>query len=111
MAIVVTETVVATIIMITTVMVVIQPPLVTVPMAAHMEVHTATLIQAHGLEVDHLQGTGIVDKEPTFETLDFTIRIGSTPTFLYFDLYLKILCLCSTLQNSINNLISKLIMP
>ena len=22
------------------------------------------------------------------ETLDFTIRIGSTPTFLYFDLYL-----------------------
>ena len=21
------------------------------------------------------------------ETLDFTIRIGSTPTFLYFDLY------------------------
>ena len=25
------------------------------------------------------------DKEPTLETLDFTIRIGSTPTFLYFD--------------------------
>ena len=23
-----------------------------------------------------------------FETLDYTIRIGSTPTFLYFDLYL-----------------------
>ena len=23
------------------------------------------------------------------ETLDFTIRIGSTPTFLYFDLYPK----------------------
>ena len=23
------------------------------------------------------------------ETLDFTIRIGSTPTFLYFDLYLN----------------------
>ena len=22
------------------------------------------------------------------ETLDFTIRVGSTPTFLYFDLYL-----------------------
>ena len=22
------------------------------------------------------------------ETLDYTIRIGSTPTFLYFDLYL-----------------------
>ena len=24
------------------------------------------------------------------ETLDYTIRIGSTPTFLYFDLYIKI---------------------
>ena len=23
----------------------------------------------------------------TLETLDFTIHIGSTPTFLYFDLY------------------------
>ena len=23
------------------------------------------------------------------ETLDYTIRIGSTPTFLYFDLYLR----------------------
>ena len=29
------------------------------------------------------------DEGPTLETLDFTIRIGSTPTFLYFDLYLK----------------------
>ena len=61
MAIVVTETVVATIILIITVMVVIQLPLVIVPMAVHMEVHTATLMQAHGLEVDHLQGTGIVN--------------------------------------------------
>ena len=26
------------------------------------------------------------DEEPTLETLDFTIRIGSTPTFFYFDL-------------------------
>ena len=26
--------------------------------------------------------------DTTLETLDFTIRIGSTPTFLYFDLYL-----------------------
>ena len=26
---------------------------------------------------------------PTLETLDYTIRIGSTPTFLYFDLYLN----------------------
>ena len=28
------------------------------------------------------------DEGPMFETLDHTIRIGSTPTFLYFDLYL-----------------------
>ena len=26
------------------------------------------------------------EKGPTLETLDYTIRIGSTPTFLYFDL-------------------------
>ena len=26
------------------------------------------------------------DEGPTLETLDFSIRIGSTPTFLYFDL-------------------------
>ena len=26
------------------------------------------------------------DEGPMLETLDFTIRIGSTPTFLYFDL-------------------------
>ena len=26
------------------------------------------------------------DEGPTLETLDFTIRIGSTPTFSYFDL-------------------------
>ena len=28
------------------------------------------------------------DEGSILETLDFTIRIGSTPTFLYFDLYL-----------------------
>ena len=28
------------------------------------------------------------DEEPTLETLDFTIRICSTPTYSYFDLYL-----------------------
>ena len=28
------------------------------------------------------------DEGPTLETLDYTIRIGSTPTFFYFDLYL-----------------------
>ena len=27
------------------------------------------------------------DEGPTFKTLDFTFYIGSTPTFLYFDLY------------------------
>ena len=29
------------------------------------------------------------DEGPTLETLDFTICIGSTPTCLYFDLYLN----------------------
>ena len=28
------------------------------------------------------------DEGPMLETLDYTIRIGSTPTLLYFDLYL-----------------------
>ena len=28
------------------------------------------------------------DEGPMLETLDYTICIGSTPTFLYFDLYL-----------------------
>ena len=28
------------------------------------------------------------DEGPMLETFDYTIRIGSTPTFLYFDLYL-----------------------
>ena len=28
------------------------------------------------------------DEGPMLETLDYTIRIGSTPTFLYFHLYL-----------------------
>ena len=28
------------------------------------------------------------DEGPMLETLNHTIRIGSTPTFLYFDLYL-----------------------
>ena len=27
------------------------------------------------------------DEGPMLETLDYTIRIGSTPNFLYFDLY------------------------
>ena len=28
------------------------------------------------------------DEEPMLEMLDYTIRIGSTPTFLYFNLHL-----------------------
>ena len=28
------------------------------------------------------------DEGPMLDTLDYTIRIGSTPTFLYFDSYL-----------------------
>ena len=39
-----------------------------------------------GLISDHLVQTS--DEGPMLETLDYTIRIGSTPTFLYFDLYL-----------------------
>ena len=31
------------------------------------------------------------DEGPTLETLDFTIRIGSTPTFLYFELRIELL--------------------
>ena len=30
------------------------------------------------------------DEGPTLEMLDYTIRIGSTPTFLYFDLFLRL---------------------
>ena len=30
------------------------------------------------------------DEGPTLETLDYTIYIGSIPTFLYFDLYLYV---------------------
>ena len=29
------------------------------------------------------------DEGPTLQTLDFTFHIGSTPTLLYFDLYLE----------------------
>ena len=31
----------------------------------------------------------LFDEGPTLKTLDFTIHIGSTPTFLYFDSYLN----------------------
>ena len=30
-----------------------------------------------------------IDEGPKLETLDFTIHIDSTPTFLYFNLYLN----------------------
>ena len=30
------------------------------------------------------------DEGPMLETLDYTIRIGSTPTFLYFDEYIRL---------------------
>ena len=33
-----------------------------------------------------LNGWFLSDEGPMLETLDYTIRIGSTPTFLYFDL-------------------------
>ena len=32
----------------------------------------------------------LFDEGPMLEMLDYTIRIGSTPTFLYFDLYICI---------------------
>ena len=37
------------------------------------------------------------DEGPMLETLDYTIRIGSTPTILYFD-FVSLLCLRSTLR-------------
>ena len=40
------------------------------------------------------------DEWPTLETLDFTIRIRSTPTFLYFDLYLLTLLVQSVSEIS-----------
>ena len=41
--------------------------------------------------------TFLSDEGPPLETLDFTIRIGSTPTSLYFDL--SLLCLRSTVAH------------
>ena len=40
------------------------------------------------------------------ETLDYTIRIGSTPTFLYFDLdlYVDVLVLVWSLQSRDNRI-------
>ena len=47
------------------------------------------------------------DEGPMLETLDYTIRIGSTPTFSYFDLYLKYLYSAYAAHyTSISNLVS-----
>ena len=44
------------------------------------------------------------DDDPTLETLDFTVRIGSTPTSSYLYLYLYVwmafACLCKLLSQS-----------
>ena len=36
----------------------------------------------------NVSSIGPSSERPMLETLDYTIRIGSSPTFLYFDLYL-----------------------
>ena len=46
------------------------------------------------------------EKQPTLETLDFAFHFGSSPTFLYFDLYLNT-CLRSTLRLLYNRLLIK----
>ena len=56
------------------------------------------IVRSNALSVGHSSERGekggkvgfflLSDEGPTLETLDFTIRIGSTPTFSYFDLYL-----------------------
>ena len=38
------------------------------------------------------------DEGPTLETLDFTIRVGSTPTVFHFNLYLNTAYACRTLR-------------
>ena len=44
--------------------------------------------QEHWPFVEHWPFLFLSDEGPMLEWLDYTIRIGSTPTFLYFDLYL-----------------------
>ena len=41
------------------------------------------------------------DEGPMLETLDYTIRIGSIPTILYFDMY-NIVCLKCRIINSVS---------
>ena len=45
---------------------------------------------------------------PTLETLDFTIRIGSTPTFLHFGLYLNTAYAAHYVYFNINVILSNL---
>ena len=40
----------------------------------------------------------LIDERPMLETLDYTIRIGSTPTILYFNLYNYYICIILTLS-------------
>ena len=37
----------------------------------------------------HVYVLFLSDEGPTLETLDYTIRIGSTPTSLYFNMHIK----------------------
>ena len=48
------------------------------------------LVQKHISRIKWLKSNSIFflsDEGPMLETLDYTIRIGSIPTFLYFDFY------------------------
>ena len=47
------------------------------------------------------------DEGPMLETLDYTIRIGSTSTFLYFDLYLYSAYAAHYVYNTYHSLCSK----
>ena len=50
--------------------------------------HTELNQKAINVEAIKITSQQHSDEGPMLETLDHTIRIGSTPTFLYFDLYL-----------------------
>ena len=50
--------------------------------------HLSPFISIYILPTHASNALFLSDERPTLETLDFTIRIGSTPTFFYFDLYL-----------------------
>ena len=49
------------------------------------------------LKIEISKGWCTANTESPLETLDYTIHIGSTPTFLYFD-FVSLLCLRSTLR-------------